>query len=153
MNKMHPVVRILLMAVAAVAALVVIAAIFLLSGDESSDASTDLATTTVPVSSDSGGEPVTTTPPPDEAASVMAVAEQFRLAVNGRNVESVAKFAPTASAFMLEFLIGGGPYEKVDCYVFDGKDECRVVNGIADFAFVVDASSGSISTVTYVGGE
>ena len=153
MNKMHPVVRVLLTAVAAVAALVVIAAVFLISGDESSDASTDLATTTLAASSDSGGEPVTTTLPPDEAASVVAVAEQFRLAVNGRNVESVAEFAPTASADTLEFLIGGGPYEKVDCYVFDGKDECRVVNGIADFMFVVDAGLASVTDVTYGGGE
>ena len=153
MRKLHPVVRILLVAIAAVVALVVIAGIFLIAGDDSSDASTDLATTTVTVSSDSGGEQVTTTSPPDEGASVADLAERFRQAVNARDVEPVGEFAPTASAETLEFLIGGGPYENVDCYVRDGKDECRVANGIVDFTFVVDANTAFVTEIMYVGGE
>ena len=153
MKTLHPAIRILLIVVAGVAALVAIAAVFLLAGDDASDASADLTTTTVAAPVDSGSEQATTTSPAGEGESVGDIAERFRQAVNARDAGSVSGFAPTASADTLEFLIGGGPYEKVNCYVFDGNDECRVVNGIADFTFVVDASSGSISAVTYVGGE
>lgn len=153
MTKLHPVVRMLLIAALSVVTMIAVASVFLIVGDESSDASADLTTTTVGVSTDPGSENVTATSLADRGSSVDDVAERFRQTVNGRDVGSVSKFAPTASADTLDFLIGGGPYQKVDCYVFEGKDECRVVNGIADFAFAVDASSGSVSEVTYVGGE
>jgi hypothetical protein len=44
------------------------------------------------------------------------------------------------------------PYETVNCYVWEGRDECSVINGIADFAFVVDAATGLVTEITYVGG-
>jgi hypothetical protein len=153
MKALHPVIRILLIVVAAVMALIAFAAIFLISGDDSSDASADLTATTVAASTDSGNGEVTTTSAADEGANVAGIAERFRQAVNGGDIGSVSEFAPTASADLLEFLIGGGPYDTVECYVFDGKDECRVVNGIADFTFAVDTSSDCVSEVTYVGGE
>ena len=83
----------------------------------------------------------------------MDIAQGFREAVNSRDAELVAALAPTSTEGTLEFLIGGGPYAKVDCYVFDGHDECSVVNGAADFAFIVDVSAGLVTEVTYVGGQ
>ena len=152
MRSLHPAVRILAIGCAAVLALIVVADVLLISGDDSSDAATDLATPAA-ASSDSNGEDATTTSPPAEVASVADIADRFRQAVNARDAEPVAEFAPTATAATLEFLIGGGPYEKVDCYIFDGKDECRVVNGTADFTFGVDVSMTSVTEITYVGGE
>lgn len=85
-------------------------------------------------------------------ATVIEIARLFQDAVNSRDVAAVTDFAPTASEFILDFLIGGGPYDNVDCYRNNGKDECRVINGIADFTFVVDVESGLVTEVTYVGG-
>ncbi len=138
MRKMPPVLRLLFVVFAIVAAMTVIAAAFLIAGDDATDATPDQPATSVATSEDE---------------SVADIAEQFRQAVNARGDERVAELAPTTSEGTLEFLIGGGPYEKVDCYTFNGNDECRVVNGIADFTFTVDAASATVTEITYVGGE
>jgi hypothetical protein len=115
---------------------------------------------------DSGGQPtVATTPltsaPPTSTSqptgspgeiSALGVGERFREVVNDRNMEAVAGLAPTSSTEIREFLLGGGPYETVDCYEFAGRDECHVVNGIADFVFVIDVARGLVTEITYVGG-
>jgi hypothetical protein len=85
-------------------------------------------------------------------ATVTEIARLFQDAVNSRDAATVAELAPTASDFILDFLIGGGPYDTVDCYRYNGGDECRVINGIADFTFVVDVQSGLVTQVVYVGG-
>ena len=113
-------------------------------------------------SSDPGGVPISatttlvttppTTEPPRSTGTVEQVAERFRGVVNSRDAAAVAEFAPAASVDVREFLIGGGPYEMVDCYVFEGRDECRVVNGIADFVFTVDVAGGLVTSIAYVGG-
>ena len=90
-----------------------------------------------------------------EAAGTEPVAfRDFQTAVNSRDTSAVAEMTSTTSQATLDFLIGGGPYETLDCYQFEGSDECRMVsNGIADFTFVVDVESAQITEVTYVGGE
>lgn len=89
----------------------------------------------------------------DGDESPIAIAERLRTAVNNRDAESVAEMAPNTPADTLDFFIGGGPFESVECYVFEGKDECHLVNGIADFVFNVDMGSGLVTEITYVGGN
>ena len=85
--------------------------------------------------------------------SVDDIAEAFRQAINSRDDDRVTALAPGTPEGTREFLIGGGPYDTVDCYQFNGREECRVINGIADFTFVVDVMTASVVDVTYVGGE
>ena len=92
------------------------------------------------------------TGPEETSGAVVEIAKLFQDAINTKDVTAVAALAPTTPEATLEFLIGGGPYETVDCYKYDGHDECHVVNGIADFVFVVDVESRLITEVTYVGG-
>lgn len=120
----------------------------LLAGDSSQAAEftdpvgTNMATTVVPATP----EPARTAP------RVMEIAQQFQEAVNSRDAMAVAAFAPTATDGTREFLIGGGPYESLTCVTVDGRDECHMVHGVADFIFVVDVGSGIVTEVTYVGG-
>lgn len=86
-------------------------------------------------------------------ATVADLAALFRDAVNSRDAAAVVALAPDTNETIADFLIGGGPYESVSCEKFAGQDACRMVNGIADFSFVVDVTSGLVSEVTYVGGE
>ena len=106
------------------------------AGCSSGDADEQLATTT------------TTLAPP----TVSDIASEFRDAVNRRDFDAVAGLAPNTSASIREFLIGGGPYGAVDCDDFGEPDECHVVNGVADFVFVIDVAAGLVTEVTYVGG-
>ena len=95
----------------------------------------------------------TTTTTASAAPSVEGIAEEFRLALNNRDVAAVAAMAPFTNADIQDFIIGGSPYPSVDCFVFEGRDECQVVNGIADFIFVVDTTTGLVTNVEYAGGE
>lgn len=92
-----------------------------------------------------------TTAPPQ--ATVADIGRQFTDMLNARDVGAVAAMAPSATEFMRDFIIGGGPYDSVDCYMFNGMDECHVVHEIADFTFGVDVASGLVTDITYVGGE
>lgn len=103
----------------------------------------------------SESNPTTVAPSPTSSSGdpVQVVPEQFRAALNSRDNAEVARLAPTTPEGTVEFIVGGSPYPNVDCHQRAGRDECRVVNGIADFVFVVDVDSGLVSAVTYVGGE
>ena len=122
-------------ALAAFVVAIALGVLFLLGGDDSEAA---------------GTEPVAFR----EAPGTIDIARDFQTAVNSRDTSAVAVMTSTTSQATLDFLIGGGPYETLDCYQFEGSDECRMVsNGIADFTFVVDVESAQITEVTYVGGE
>lgn len=95
---------------------------------------------------------VTTTTTTAAPSSVSEIGEALRAAANNRDAAAVAELAPTSNDDIRDFFIGGSPYEKVDCFVFDGKDQCQVNNGIADFIFTVDVSSGLVTDIEYVGG-
>ena len=116
------------------------------AGCSSGDADEQLATTS---SSAPNISPTTTTLAPP---TVSDIASEFRDAVNRRDFDAVAGLAPNTSASIREFLIGGGPYGAVDCDDFGEPDECHVVNGVADFVFVIDVAAGLVTEVTYVGG-
>ena len=117
------------------------------SSDTSNEATTSTSTSTT---SSTTTQPESTEAP--ATATVLEIAERLRDAANRRDAVAVADLAPTTSQDTREFFIGGSPYETVNCYVWEGRDECSVINGIADFAFVVDAAAGLVTEITYVGG-
>lgn len=131
----NPWIRIVLGVLAVFVLAVALGVLFLLGGDETEAV---------------GAEPLVLR----EAASAIDIARGFQTAVNSGDTAEVAELTSTTPVATLDFLIGGGPYETLDCYQFEGSDECRLVSdGIADFTFVVDVESVQIDEITYVGGE
>ena len=128
------------MKVFVVALLMSVAALAACSSNDPIDAASTTTTAQVP-----GAQPG-----PETAADLAVL---FREAVNTRDTGVVIALAPDTNDSIADFLIGGGPYATVSCDRFAGKDECHMANGIADFSFIVDVTSGLVSEVTYVGGE